>query len=662
MTINLNRLQWPVFWLLACLSFACLSFASMAEALAQNFPATEPEFETLRDADSIDNQPITALVQDTRGLIWIGTQTGLVRYDGYRFRKFVYDASTPFSLAGDYVHSLALASDGRLWVGTINDGISVFDPASEQFENFRHDPKKPGSVSGGSIWAFASDGRGGMWIATDQGLDYLPVGSKHFTHFKLALTGRRAAKARIRRARCRMGRFWRWRKRATDQSGRARRKPGGAPVSRQSRLGGGAGFAHPACDQIAGQPRRQRLGRNRGGRGALAARPGQASPGRFEVLTDERGKALASYVYALAEDGQGRIWIGTQNGLWLHEPVARSLIALPAEPNRPDGLVSDFIDGLLFDRGGRLWVATDKGLARLKSRDGKLARFEHVNALLGQPGKALGENLLEDSQGRIWTAETVIDPVTPRMTPLTLAHGMDIGTSWIGSHAQTRDGLLLYGGTQGVAIIDPAQFRAGDYAPPLVVTELKINGEAVAPMMLASPAPKGASATAASLTLKPAQRNFSIEFAALDYAEPKKNRYQYRLLGYEKNWINTDAGHRVAAYGNLWPGQYALQVRSSNRQGQFGAHELTIALHVLPAWWQSAWFWVLALLLAGSMLFGAFRWMSEIARPCGVCARSANSSPTAGLNWAITLRRSCRPFRVTRWKPWSTCRYWPSRR
>ncbi|MEN9868178.1 MAG: hypothetical protein RL748_3768, partial [Pseudomonadota bacterium] len=336
-------------------------------------------------------------------------------------------------------------------------------------------------------------------------------------------------------------------------------------------------------------------------------------------------KAIASHVHALAQDRQGRIWIGTTNGLWLHEPGHRGLIRVPSEPNRTDGLISDSISGLLVDSHDRLWVATDKGLERLTSRDSKLARFEHVSALLGQPGKVLGGNLQEDQQGRIWTEAVVIEPdgAGPgrmRMIPLTKADGIDIGGPWVGSYAKTRDGLLLYGGTQGVAIIDSTHFKTDDYAPPLIVTELKINGVTVAPGTLANPLANTLASTlanptaqagrgsAASLTLDPAQRNFAIEFAALDYAEPKKNRYQYRLQGYEKDWIDTDSDHRSAAYGNLWPGRYTLQVRGSNRQGQFSPDELAIALHVLPAWWQSTWFLVGALLLTGGMVFGTFRW------------------------------------------------------
>jgi C4-dicarboxylate-specific signal transduction histidine kinase len=177
--------------------------------------------------------------------------------------------------------------------------------------------------------------------------------------------------------------------------------------------------------------------------------------------------------------------------------------------------------------------------------------------------------------------------------------------------------LLLFGGSQGMAIIDPTHFKPYDYAPPLVVTELKVNGVTVTPSVLTNPlanplanpltSPLTSPQTETdpnTLTLTPAQRNFSIEFAALDYAEPKKNRYQYQLQGYDKDWINTDADHRSAGYGNLWPGLYTLQVRGSNRLGDWSTHELSIPIRVLPAWWQTWWFG-LVLLLAMSSLVAA---------------------------------------------------------
>jgi signal transduction histidine kinase len=262
---------------------------------------------------------------------------------------------------------------------------------------------------------------------------------------------------------------------------------------------------------------------------------------------------------------------------------------------------------MLFDSRNRLWLSTDKGLERLQSWDGKQAHFVHVSTLPALVGKSVGDNLLEDQLGRIWTGDMVVvqdklDPTNIRMSAINRADGMDIGTIWRGSYGKTRDGLLLYGGAKGLAIIDPTRFKPYDYAPPVVVVGLAINGKNVPPGSLALPATaKGrtqtqAATTAAMLTLTPEKRSFALEFAALDYAEPKKNRYQYRLKGYENDWINADSDHRSAAYGNVSPGLYTLQVRGSNRMGDWSPNELAITVRVLPAWWQTRWFSILLVL------------------------------------------------------------------
>ena len=839
------------------LSIVVVLFYCLASVLAhaKDFPfAAEPQFERVGDAEVIGDNFITGLAQDSRGLLWIGTQHGLVRYDGYSFRKFAHNAADPLTLAGDFVFSLWAAKDGRIWAGSLSDGVSVFDPVTETFENFRHDAKVPGSLADGKIWAIAEDARGGMWIATEHSLDYLPLGSKTFIHFRrdesnpkslqnnevrsllwdkagrlwvggnsglqrLGLDGKsfetivsgksvqalfQAQDGKLWLGTAQHGAAWfmtsasladsqvHWLPLAelsspwvrgfaqvqTDQIWLATFGGGINIVSasdgrvlqtlrndlaQTSSLaldlvkpmlldragwlwvgtwGGGLqrvnsnntmlnmlrhspkvsnGLSHssalsilelangnlffgldghgidiidrqrgllsghridPSGKQVGGLPDatinalaqthdgtiwagtqhagvvRQLVGStawvpvsglsspqifklivskdgglwvgtargvgrwkpsnslaqvaNNHSKPALDQNASRTNEAQFEMAVDERGNPMQASASVLVEDGQGRIWIGTDKGLWLQEPGKRGLISIPAEPNRPTGLVSNFVSGLLFDSKGRLWLSTDKGLERLKSWDGKQAQFEHISALLGKPGKALGENLMEDQMGRIWTEEVVIEPDKMRMTPITKADAMNIGQTWTGSYTKTRDGLLLFGGTQGVAIIDPTRFKAYNYAPPVVAVGLTINGQATplgALANLTSPTSDKTNATApAMLTFTPKQRSFSLEFAALDYAEPKKNRYQYRLDGYETDWTDANFERRSANYGNLPPGDYTLLVRGSNRFGTFSPHELSIPIRVLPAWWQTVWFKVFVLLLLGSTVYACYRW------------------------------------------------------
>ena len=794
-------------------------------APASDFAYAEPYFESVGDSESIPLGLVTAQVQDGKGLLWIGTEFGLIRFDGYRFRKFTHNPRDPHSLGGDFVRFLWVGPDNKLWIGTGSDGLSVLDMRSELFQNFRHDVANLGGLSGSTVTALSGDAHGGMWIGTDQGLDYLPPGSQTFKHYRHApaasqsladdrvrsllfdkqgvlwvgtadglqrmddsqtdfervasnpddhasLAGQEirslfeAADGKLWLGTRNRGAAWldprtrqlHWLARelvpAVDQPEiraiaqpqaeqiwlasygagidivaaddgrlvqRLRHDPSilsslaidqiGSLLRDRSGLlwigtgGGGlqrhdprnravrmlrhspvrpAGLSHPDIRSML-ELADGRLLIGTGGNGidvldraaGLVAgyRPAPGKPGgladgkitalasasdgtlwagtrlagvqrlaagadswqgyglaqglpdiavrrllitragelmvatdrglarwrvdsqRFETFNSADGSPMRAASLALAEDAQGRVWIASGAGLWLLEPGASALQVITHEPARESSLSSDRATGLLVDSQDRLWVDTPEGLDRLRSWDGKRADFDHISELVGRPGLYFGPSLLEDSLGRIWSQWFVLDPQQMRLYPLSKAEGLDIGTAWIASYGKTRDGLFLYGGTQGLAIIDPEQYQPSDYAPPVVVSALTINGKALPEGMLDQ-----------GLTLAPEQRNFSVEFAALDYSAPEKLRYSYRLLGYERDWIETDASRRNASYGNLWPGSYTLQVRGSNRLGAWSPHELRVEVRVLPAFWQTGWFISLVLLALGAFLYGSYRW------------------------------------------------------
>jgi ligand-binding sensor domain-containing protein len=96
-----------------------------SSAAAEEFAFSLPHLENIADAEVIPGGAVTALAQDVRGLIWIGTQKGLIRYDGYRFRRFVHAPADPTSLADDFVMSLLAAKDGKIWIGSNSNGLTL---------------------------------------------------------------------------------------------------------------------------------------------------------------------------------------------------------------------------------------------------------------------------------------------------------------------------------------------------------------------------------------------------------------------------------------------------------------------------------------------------------------------------------------------------------
>ncbi|MBK7043203.1 MAG: hypothetical protein IPH50_05565 [Rhodanobacteraceae bacterium] len=183
MNFSMPRPGWPCTRVLRLAWFASLMLAACTVAMAtpaHDFDFGDRYFESVGSVDDIPYGIVTAIVQDARGMMWLGTQSGLLRFDGYRFRRFKHEPDNPASLSGDFVQSLAIDRTGRIWVGTESDGLAVLDPQTERFRRFRHDPTNVNSIGPGPVHALAMAADGAMWVAADVGLVSMDLGADHF--------------------------------------------------------------------------------------------------------------------------------------------------------------------------------------------------------------------------------------------------------------------------------------------------------------------------------------------------------------------------------------------------------------------------------------------------------------------------------------------------
>lgn len=332
-----------------------------------------------------------------------------------------------------------------------------------------------------------------------------------------------------------------------------------------------------------------------GTRNGLYRLPPGAPSLRRVTLAD--GSSLDGDFSDVVQTPDATLWVGSSKGLFRVPPGADRLVAVESDDSGA-GLGNPSVIGLLVDSRRNLWVDTGiTGLHRLTAWDGRHAQFERISMRHGVASRPFGANLLEDAQGRIWSHMNVYDPATDMLHELTAADGVDFGTGWFGSRTRLPDGRLLFGGSRGVLVVQPERLRIAEGEPPLRVTELRVNGER-----------QPAQDLARGLTLTRAQRSVGIEFSALDYTDPTRHRYAYRLEGFDPGWINTGAELRVASYSNLDPGTYTLRVRTTDRSGVWSKDELTVPLRVLPAWWQQGSAKLLAALLLAALFYALLQW------------------------------------------------------
>ncbi|MDR7335787.1 diguanylate cyclase [Roseateles asaccharophilus] len=566
---------------------------------------------------------VLTLLETRGGRVWLGTQDGrLGVVDGGAVR-WVQSLHTP-------VQALAEGPDGRLWVGT-KTGLLWINPGSEAIEaKLTHDPRRTMGLAGNDISGLLRDRSGAMWVS-GYGLGL----QRHLFHPALAVRGPDLEVAGVladadvravltlasgdvlgatqqgqvvrldgRRELQTLGQLARERRTVVEIMAEA--ADGSLWMAAAGRLEHRAANGRLLRDWPLDGGRAQRLLVRAGGDVWLGMQEGlyrldgpEAAGLQRVALAD--GRPLHGAIHALIErPASHELWLGGQAGLFRVRD-GRHPEPLPQAP--AEALASQIVVALLAGRDGTVWVDTAiSGLHRLAGWDAQGgARFERVSERLGLEG-AFGGNLHEDGQGRIWSQIQVYDPRNQRVDGFGSAEGASFGSFWFFASTELPGGGLLFGGSRGLLRVLPEAFAAQPASPPLVISGLRVNGQPHEP-----PGADG-------LTLPAGTRSLGVEFAALDYADPTRLRYQYRLLGLDNDWTRVDASARNPSFGPLKPGRYVLQVKASAHQTLWGADQLELPIELLPAWWETTAARAGGVVLALAAIWGWMRWRTRLLR------------------------------------------------
>ena len=221
-------------------------------------------------------------------------------------------------------------------------------------------------------------------------------------------------------------------------------------------------------------------------------------------------------------------------------------------------------------------------------------------------------NVQEGANGNLWLGTNAglsrFDPEHETFRNFTSANGLIDGTYMVGGSFKDPNGRMYFAGTRGLTVFDPATIRDNAVLPQVVITDFLIFNKSV----------RGADNTdgfnmsgtitnAKQITLSYMYSVFSIEFAALHFADPMHNRYAYKLEGFDKNWVYTDANHRVATYTNLEAGKYVFHVKAATKEGGWNDVGATLTIIITPPFWKTWWFRLTVGLLILGLISLAYR-------------------------------------------------------
>ncbi|WP_326993699.1 two-component regulator propeller domain-containing protein [Chitinophaga sp. 212800010-3] len=535
----------------------------------------------------IINNNIRKIFSDRLGRLWICTQEGLSIMDPLSGRciSFQHDPVNRKSLSQNSLHSIFQDNNGSIWIGTYFGGVNVVHSSVTAFSIWQNN-EQHGSISNNVVSGMAEDGAGNLWIGTEGGgLNYFSRATGNFTAYKHqendpSSIGSNLVKTVLKD------------------------KDGNIWVGTHS---GGINLLDPAT-----------------GRFKHFAGMGTAE----ELFNTEVG--------ALMEDSQGRFWSGWQNGVIVYRRRNRNLEQLPL---RIPELQNRHTTCFLEDRKKNIWIGTAEGLYLYADGRCKLIQKNGINCIredargriwiglyynglfLYDPNTGKGRiytekdglphsnvmGILEDNSHNLWISTenglAVFNPDTNMFRTYTQSDGLAGNEFNYNSFLEDSRGEFFFGGDNGLTGFYPDKMGTNNYDANMVITGLnlfnqpvKINGK------------DGLLKEDISLTPEVVfhhnQDVFTLEFALLNYIRPGKNRYAYKLVGFDGSW--NEVSNTAATYTSLPAGEYTFMVKGAGNDGIW-SRPAVLKITVLPPLWLRWWSFLLYGAVITALLWLIFR-------------------------------------------------------
>lgn len=580
------------------------------------------------DPTSLTNDNIRDIYEDRAGTFWLATDRGISRMDrsSGTFRNYLPDDNDPQSLRANHIGPLLEDGLGNFWVTSDKLGVSLFDRAAETFSHYFHDPADPRSLIAGRVWSIFEDRSGVVWLGTD-GINRLLPTVHAFQLFRNTTESvNEAGTVPNRLLQTGNGTIW-----MNAIEGIDRFNPATGDWQR---------FALRPDDPTSGHNEAMAIHEDRGGNLWVAypryvsrvdVETGQHTSfeiahrplcvyvdtvGRlwlcmpfygfveFDIETGEQTRLFAedpedpeaishTFAYFAFEDSSGRFWIGTYSGLNLFDPGAGKFKVYTNVDGDSSSISHSEIRAYFEDSNGNVWFGTENGLNRYNPLTDDFTRF--FNGPDTQLNRING--IVAGDANRLWLSLGAglaeFDPQSEQFRNIRSRDGLpqNFGSAIVHDN---HSGLIYMATAAGLVSFDPAKFDINNDSPLVALTDFRIFNKSVPIHTADSPSPllSGIGSTS-QLTLGPEDSLVSFSFSALDYSDPDRNQYAYRLDGYDNDWVETEPNRRIATYTTLPAGDYVFRVKAAGHNGTWNENGATLNLTILPPWWETVWAYVL---------------------------------------------------------------------
>ncbi|AHM59137.1 signal transduction histidine kinase [Flammeovirgaceae bacterium 311] len=505
-----------------------------------------------QDAEhGLAHNSVNALYKDAEGIIWIGTYKKGINYyheNIIRFQHYKHQPSVAASLPFDDINRFAEDRLGNLWIGTNGGGLLYYDRASNTYTRYRHNPADPQSISSDVIVSLLLDDSGTLWIGTYTG-GLNRFDGKTFKHYKHDPTDPASLP-------CVADNVW-----ELFQDSRGNLWVG--------TMKGGLSVFDPAQEIFHPYP-----------------------------IGEGKKEMQSAYISAIAEDANGNIWVGGNIGVEKIDTKTGEVSHFTNDAATPAMLGSNNVFFIHVDGENRVWAGTQDGLNLYDEEKNNFVLFTKDNGL---PHNTV-LTILEDDLQNLWlsTPNGITNALINRnanpqsgqfisFKNFSTSYGLQGNVFNENAALKTSRDELLFGGPNGFNLFHPSAVRAGDKAPKLLFTDFQLFNEAVkiGSRVNGRVLLEQSLSDTKGITLKHDENVFSIEFTALNFLHPEKNRFRYMLEGFDRGWQPADVLNRRVTYTNLDPGDYTFRVQASNNDGSWNEEDLRLNIAVLAPFWRT---------------------------------------------------------------------------
>lgn len=591
--------------------------------------------------------------------IWIATNVGLYRYNRNEdiLKHYEHVPNDPHSLSQNYLTSLAVTHDKRLiiaslkgisiynpiddnfnriekrlsetgnsllnsnfincilvegrhiWIGTESGGINKLTSKRQSFENFLNDKDNPQTISPNPVNAIFEDSYGILWVGcVEGGLNRKPVGSKLFTHY-------------------------------TRENG---------------------ALSHNSVSAITADPQ-GRLWVGTWGGGITLLNLKHPSQKLKIISTENQAPYPVDFIGSLTYDSiNNGIWIGANQGLYFYD-IQHDNLTSPLPDRMAENIRGSI--GSIIDQANRLWIGCLEGvyIIDLKSRDTKNGTFayRHLKYKLNDPNSELIEKItcfyqskdgtlwlgsngnglykrtedeqkqekfisyttdnglssnsvrgiLEDDKGQLWIATnkglSKLSPTHETFVNYNQQDGLANAHFYWNAACLSKDHTLYFGHMQGLSSIGNELPVPEINNSAIRFTQLIVGNETIK-------AGNGLLAEDIAVTpcieIHESSKSFALEFSALNFENDHTAAYSYRLIGFDKHWIQLPDNRRYVSYTNLSAGTYTLQVKYQSADGNLNEKTAELKIIIKPYFYKTGWFMLIILTVMALFIRLFYQW------------------------------------------------------